>query len=302
MSDMGESCRQGTEEARRDSRSTQELIALALAANDEDEAGSKWWEVVHLLHFRATREVFEAAKGLCGSASAVERRLGADVLAQIGVPERAFPREALAILAAMVAGESAPDVLYSVTCAIAHQRLDDVVPVLLRLKSHPSSHVRRAVASSLGGWDTPEAIGGLTELSMDEDEAVRDWATCGLGTMTDLDSPDLRAALAARLDDPDPVTRAEAMVGLARRKDERVLEALLAILHPDHIAPFELRSDLVLEAVEEFPSPLLLPGLLRLRGHLRGQAAEWLEELIAACKSAQEHDAMLERTASGRIQ
>jgi hypothetical protein len=53
---------------------------------------------------------------------------------------------------------------------------------------------------------------------------VRDWACMGLGDqLRDLDSPELRAALVARLDDIDLDTRCQAMCGLALRRDPRVL-------------------------------------------------------------------------------
>jgi HEAT repeat protein len=44
----------------------------------------------------------------------------------------------------------------------------------------------------------------------------------------DRDTPDVRDALAARLDDENEDARAEAIRGLARRRDERALEAALA--------------------------------------------------------------------------
>jgi hypothetical protein len=40
-----------------------------------------------------------------------------------------------------------------------------------------------------------------------------------LNAQLNLDSPEIRAALIARLDDADDDTRGEAMIGMARRKD-----------------------------------------------------------------------------------
>jgi HEAT repeat protein len=54
-------------------------------------------------------------------------------------------------------------------------------------------------------------------LTQDTAPEVRDWATFALGTQIDLDTSEIRDALAARLNDPDEVTRAEAATGLSRR-------------------------------------------------------------------------------------
>ena len=70
----------------------------------------------------------------------------------------------------------------------------------------------------------------LIELSGDPDAAIRDWATFALGTLAEHDSPALRDALAARLDDGDADARIEAVHGLAVRGDARAVEPALALL------------------------------------------------------------------------
>jgi HEAT repeat protein len=70
----------------------------------------------------------------------------------------------------------------------------------------------------------------LLALTDDVDEDVRDWATSGVGVLGDGDSPDIRDALVKRLSDSDEDVREEAMVGLAKRKDQRVLAVLLSAL------------------------------------------------------------------------
>ena len=59
---------------------------------------------------------------------------------------------------------------------------------------------------------------------------MRDWATFALGTLADEDTPALRDALAARLDDPDEDTRLEAVHGLALRGDHRADDAARDLL------------------------------------------------------------------------
>ena len=67
----------------------------------------------------------------------------------------------------------------------------------------------------------------------DQDSDVRDWATFGLGTQSEADSAIIRDGLFERLQDTDYDTRAEAAVGLARRKDIRVLPVVIEELEAD---------------------------------------------------------------------
>src|SRR5262249_24072368 len=117
------------------------------------------------------------------------------------------------------------------------------------------------------------------ELSEDEDEDVRDWATFGLGTQIDLDTPQIREALAMRLDDSGEA-QGEAMVGLARRKEERVLKPLLEALS------WADPGGLILEAAEEYADPRLYQALLQLKArqtNSEGYYKDYLEAAIKAC-------------------
>jgi HEAT repeat protein len=96
---------------------------------------------------------------------------------------------------------------------------------------HPIPAVRFAVAFALGNFaDVAIAIEALLALTRDADEDVRDWATFGVGVLGNGDSPEIRDALRKRLSDSDEDMREEAMVGLGKRKDQRVLAALFSAL------------------------------------------------------------------------
>jgi len=64
----------------------------------------------------------------------------------------------------------------------------------------------------------------------DDDKDVRDWATFGLGVLGSGDSDDNREALSWAMGDSDRDVSEEALVGLAKRKDRRILPQLLSAL------------------------------------------------------------------------
>jgi HEAT repeat protein len=247
-----------TREAQDDPRTAHEFIAMALTEPDEHKA----WEAVAALHFRGTREVFDAACQLCASACSQQRTLGANILGQLGIPTRSFPDESVAVLLKLLEFESGEGVLDAICIALGHIHDPKAIPWLSCLKTHSSGAVRYAVVFGLLGFEDQLAVNTLIELSQDEDEDVRDWATFGLGSQIEADTPQIREALFARLFDSDEATRGEALVGLARRKDPRVIEPLIEELerYPD-----AEHGDYGLEAAEQLADARLLPVLTRLK-------------------------------------
>ena len=113
------------------------------------------------------------------------------------------------------------------------------------MASHASADVRYAVAWCFSNRTAAPALATLITLSRDPDAKVRDWATFGLGSLSGVDSEAITNALLERLDDPDPETRGEAMVGLAIRGDRRAEATILAALREPDV------NDLVFEAARE---------------------------------------------------
>ncbi|MBO1753188.1 hypothetical protein J4G33_15380 [Actinotalea sp. BY-33] len=99
----------------------------------------------------------------------------------------------------------------------------------LTLAAHPDPGVRRVVAGTLpllthGDPPTEQMVAVIIGLTLDADRGVRDYACFVLAEQwREVDTPALREALAARLDDIDRGTRSEALVGLAYRRDPRAL-------------------------------------------------------------------------------
>jgi HEAT repeat protein len=246
-----------------ETRPIDELIRAALAADEEGR-----WEIIPALQARNDdRTVLQAAQALCGSADPAERRLGVDVLAQGRDGRRPFQEEMVATLLTLLARETESRVLEALASALGHHHDERAIGPLLGLKDHPDADVRFAVVCALSGYDDDRAIAVLIELSRDPDADVRDWATFGLGSQIDLDTPGIRDALAARLTDSDDDTRGEALVGLAKRRDPRVIEPLLRELaDPDPLG-------FAIDAAEAYPHPRVPDALAQVPAVRRGHWA-----------------------------
>lgn len=255
-----------------DPQGVDELVNAALSESDEDVA----WNAVCALHWRGTAEVLTRAAALSKSNCTTERRLGANILGQLGVPDRTFPKESLALLRDMLQHEQEADGLQAIFVACSHLDDPSIASVAAEYALHPDSDVRHAVVLALSGYEDQSAINALILLSGDDEPDVRDWATFGLGTQLKLNTAQVRDALAERLADPDEETRGEAMIGLARRKDGRVIGAIQNELSSQSTAVKAL------EAAELIGAPELLPQLMALRG-VRNDYPDFLEGVIAAC-------------------
>jgi HEAT repeat protein len=265
---------------RDDPRSVDELISAVLSEPEEDSA----WDAIFALRWRGSREVFERASGLCRSFCPVERTLGANILGQLGIPDRSFPRPCLGILLGMLEAERDNGVLSSVLIALSHLGDPEAVGPAARFRDHADPDVRHGVVHAMMGHEDPLAVEVLIELTSDPEAHNRDWACFALGTQIELDTPELREALAGRLSDEDDDARCEAIVGLARRGDIRVIPPLRRALVSESIWALEV------EAASLISDHRLHPELVALRGWWDVDE-ELLEEAIRACSPGPESTA-----------
>ena len=249
-----------------------ELISAILSGPDEDLA----WDALGALHWRGTHEVLDWAVRLCQSFCAVERRVGADILGQLGVPDRTFPEPCLRTLLSMLEVEEDHAVLGSILIALSHLGRSEAVGPASQLRHHVDPDVRYGVAFALMGHEDRQALETLAELTRDPEAHVRDWATFALGSQAEMDTPELREALVSRLADEDDDTRCEALIGLARRGDRRVLTALRRELGSGFV------GSLAVEAAALIGDPELHPALSALRNWWDIDEGS-LEEAIRAC-------------------
>ncbi len=207
------------------------LFERTLACDYDDDGA---WEAVNALRSQGGREVFGMAARWLKSARPLERARAADILGQIGVgPGRSHdsPAEACELLMEVLLCEQHPRAAASALVALGHIQDTRALPAIYRFIGHQDPVLRHAVAFALGCFvEDTASHPGLMLLMTDTDEDVRDWATFSLGVWGDLDSARVRDALARRLSDSFENVRLEAIVGLAKRHDPRVLPALIEAL------------------------------------------------------------------------
>ena len=272
-----------------------ELVSQALALDDDNEdEDDRYWEIVLELQRRGDRETFEAARALCLAEADDARCLGIAVLAQLGSRDgRPFLEETLPLVIGLCHDGASDDVLAASLHALGH--LEDargIRPVLAQ-RGHRDPTVRLAVAQSAEGVagepPDPQIVDAVIELTRDEDDGVRNWSTFSLALLFEIDTPAVREALQERLEDPDEMTAAEALAGLAARGDTRAPDAVLARLLAGIEGGFSEHAvaELVVDAAELLGDPRFIPALATLRE--QEQDPDWCERLteaIASCAEA----------------
>ena len=226
--------------------------AERVSSDDSDER----WALVHELQRRGGAETFRAASGWCLAAEAHLRRLGADVLGQLGYPDsHPFADDSTPILVDLLRDREV-EVVTDALIALGHLARGEV-GLIADLASHTDARVRYGVAVCLGSRANDAATRTLLTLSKDHDRDVRDWATFCLADMIHADTPEIRAALTERLDDIDDEIRGEAMVGLANRGVTDVIPAIVNELRATS-------SVLAVRAASIIRDPLFVPELTQL--------------------------------------
>ncbi|MGW3366718.1 ankyrin repeat domain-containing protein [Streptosporangium canum] len=211
-----------------------ELVERALPYRDVDEEAETWWTVAGSLSLRADEDTFESAARLCVSEDPRKREFAVDVLAEFGFSgeEKPFLDRTLPILRRMAATEGDERVLRSVLGALGHHADPRSLPEVLEIITADGWARTQADPAALAAVLPPghsEGLALLISMTEDADEEVRDWATMGLAGLSE-DSGQIRDALAARLDDDDLSTVAEATRGLTTRGDARAQKGVERVL------------------------------------------------------------------------
>lgn len=266
--------------------SLKSLVGMALQDWGSDES----WKAISELQMRGSHEALALARRLAKSRNWRKRALGLYIASQLrrrqkGVPfgsiEYALDDTQEMLLAGL--HDTCRDVLYAAISGFGHRPHPLALPELIKFASHPDQKIRFEVAVALGGYSEPGSIDVLLRLAKDDSDAVRDWATFGIGSLLEVDNQQVRDLLWANLQDKDEDVRGEALVGLAIRKDERIIPVLLELLDTNCRV-------FALKASESLASPLLLERLNTIRDSVineNGINSYWygcLLDAIDACR------------------
>jgi HEAT repeat protein len=217
-----------------------------------------YWDTVSELRSRANRNIFDRCRELIKSDNPKHRRIGVDIAAQLGISPRPFYKESIALFFDILETEKETYVIASLLYAIGHNNdklTKSQIEKVCSFKDTSDNFIKNSLVFALGGIDNDRAINTLIHLSADKSANVRNWATFGIGTQSEKDTTAIREALWNRINDKHGDTRIEAIVGLASRKDERIVEAIQKEL---------LREDyqgLVFEAITALGNKQFLPIL-----------------------------------------
>lgn len=256
------------------------LIETLINEKDSDAR----WEIVELLvESQDTDVLLKMAQTLCKRRSVKHRVSGIQILYGICVSTKddAIQYECLNNLLYLRFVSKVRTVINEADSALLECSRSIPVPRLLIMGKHEDAGIRYVAAMGLAwkGRSGKSSVKAMIELSRDVHEYVRTWATFGL-CWVETDTPQIREALFNRLDDTFEDTREDALIGLARRHDERVLEIIkrdLRLLEEAGVT--YLNSSL--KAAMEMGDPRLCHELMALKN--QGLEDEELDEAISAC-------------------
>lgn len=263
-------------------RSLQGLGRIALRHWDSDRG----WRAIAELQTRGSPQALDLARRLAASPAWRRRCLGLYIASQLrrgkGVSGVEYARQETQQLFLAALEDPQAQVLCAAVSGLGHRPHPEALPRLVELTTHRDARLRWQVAVTLGAYKEASATEALVQLMKDPDDDVRDWATFGLGSLHDADSPAARAALWEGLEDSDADVRGEALVGLAERRDPRLIDYLLK-----HLDSNCLVYDL--EAAEKLADPRLLAPLQAIEGSVQaaGRKGYWftcLQAAIGACQ------------------
>jgi hypothetical protein len=236
-----------------------------------------YWNLVCNLHSRSDARLFGICAAWAGDTDPSLRRTAADVLAQLDYDHDKPHRDASEPILDHMLGDTHLPVVASALVALGWLKRGDVERIVA-WAHNDDRRIRRAVVKALSGRDEPTAVAMMIVLSRDTDTDVRTWASWGLAIDSHVDTPPVRDALFARMEDTDAQTRLEAIYGLAVRGDRRAVP---------HVAR-ELRASadvasMIIEAAGHVPDGSFMTALDRLAQANPADAD--IAAALAACRS-----------------
>jgi len=204
---------------------TDDKLLSRLINNKSDKSR---WDTISILRSRPSEELFTKCLELTKSKKKKNRIIGIDILAQLGLSPRPFLKQTLNLYFDLLNTETDPKVLMSLLYAIGHNnnKLNKVrIEKICSLFNNDNDLVKEGLVSALGFVNNVNAIDVLIKLSSNKLSHIRNWATFYIGQV-ERNNKNTREALWQRINDRHQETKLEAIVGLAKRKDEDVNEII----------------------------------------------------------------------------
>ena len=215
------------------------------------------WETIRILRSRPSQDLFEKCVELINSNDQNKKIVGIKILTQLGIPPRPFLKETINIFFNLLKSEKNVDVLFSIFFGISHNNSDlnkEQIDLICSFENTENILIKKSLVAALGFIEDEKTIDVLIKFSKDKANHIRNWATFYIG-QSDFDNENIREALWNRVNDKHQETRMEAITGLAKRKDDRIIEVIKQEIIKDDF------GSLLFEAISETENKDFIPIL-----------------------------------------
>jgi hypothetical protein len=204
--------------------------------------------------------VFLACEALALGISPGDRELACDLLGALSSRglDYAHADRAVEVLHALLEATEL-NVKRAAVAGLGGWKATESESKLLRIAEHESVMVRVAAAQALSEFDSPATTETLIRLSSDECASVRRWAVFGLAWTLSRNGSAVRDTLMAAVRDDDDEVKGEAFIGLAFRRDDRVVSLLR-----EYFESSDVVSSLAIQAAKEIGARELEAPLIAL--------------------------------------
>jgi HEAT repeat protein len=238
-----------------------------------------YWKNISELRKRANEEIYDQAYELAKSEIDKNKIIGIDVLAQLGFDPRIGKQKTVELYFELLENGQNDDVLFSLLFGISHNNenlTEKQILKLIEFKNYKNKDIRYSLVSALSTIENPKAIETLIELSEDKLSSIRNWATFGIGTLSEENNDRIINALWKRTKDKHQETKLEAIVGLANREVIKVKENIIEELKNGEY------GTLLFDAIETLKDKDFIPYLennLKSANKDSGIKEEWISDL-----------------------
>lgn len=209
---------------------------------------------------RGGAETYQLAIDFCKEGSYKKRAIGANILGQIANISIHEVNTAFDLLNELAMNDKSASVRSSAICSMAHRYNHNnnfvvrLINLCFRMVNDKSVYVRQGIAFALSQVKDDSTISLLITLCKDTHDTVKNWAAFAVNC-NEYDTEELRNCFVAMLSSKDPEVKREAIIGLGRWKDQRVIPMLVYELSQETV------YDDFIEAAGNIGDKLFLPSL-----------------------------------------